>query len=65
MSNRKINLFFGEKDCVDVVASFGNWKLNEFPPEEDFILGIMLGYGRLAQRCRYLRRWDVSSSVAG
>lgn len=65
VSNRKINLFFGEKDCVDVIASFGNKKLNEFTPEEDFILGIMLGYGRLAQCCRYLRRREMSSSAAG
>ncbi|MCD4706319.1 MAG: DUF2023 family protein [Candidatus Sabulitectum sp.] len=34
VSNRKINLFFGEKDCVDVIASFGSKKLNEFTPEE-------------------------------
>jgi len=65
VSNRKINLFFGEKDCVDAIASFGNKKLNKFTREEDFIPGIMLGYGRLAQCCRDLRRRDMSSSAAG
>ena len=62
VSSRKVNLFFGKKECVEVVASIGNKKLNEFTLEEDFILGIMLGYGRLAQCCRYLRRRDLSSS---
>lgn len=43
-----MNLFFGLRTCVEIVASFGNRKVNEYIPEEDFILGIMLGYERVA-----------------
>lgn len=43
----KINLFFGEKECVEVIDKIGNKSLNEFTAEEDFVLGMMLGYDRL------------------
>lgn len=55
MNNEKINVFFGAKDCVDVVKTFVSKKLNELTPEQDFILGIMLGYDRLKQCERYLK----------
>lgn len=51
----KINLFFGDKECVDVLREIGNKKLNEFTSEEDFILGTMLGYDRILQCQRYLK----------
>ncbi len=51
----KINLFFGDKECVDVLREIGNKKLNEFTPEEDFILGTMLGYDGVLQCRRYLK----------
>lgn len=57
----KINVFFGAKDCVDVVKTFVAKKLNELTPEQDFILGIMLGYNRLKQCGRYLK---IKSSKA-
>jgi len=53
VSDSKINLFFGEKNCVDIIRLFGNKPLNEYSPEEDFILGIMLGYGMIPQCARY------------
>ncbi len=56
LSNGNINIFFGKKECVDVVRSFGNVPLNQLSVEQDFILGIMLGYDRLAQCSRYLKR---------
>ena len=52
----KINIFFGAGDCVKIIDSFGDKSLSEYTPEEDFILGIMLGYCRLAQCGRYLKR---------
>lgn len=58
VSKRKINIFFGNKTCVDVVKSFGDKSLKEHSPEEDFILGIMLGYDRDKQCKRYLKRKD-------
>ena len=56
VSDKKINIFFGSSTCVDVVKSFEKVKLNEYTAEEDFILGIMLGYDRKAQCERYLLR---------
>lgn len=50
----KINVFFGAKECVDVIRNFIHKKLNEFTPEQDFILGILLGYDRRQQCKRYL-----------
>jgi len=53
VDSEKINIFFGNQSCINVVANF-NKKLNEITPEQDFILGIMLGYDRLQQCDRYL-----------
>jgi hypothetical protein len=49
-----MNVFFGAKDCVEVVKTFIDKRLNKLSPEQDFILGIMLGYDRLKQCSRYL-----------
>ncbi len=56
LSSGKINVFFGEVNCVEIIKSFGNKSLNEFTDEEDFILGTMLGYDRKQQCDRYLKR---------
>lgn len=53
MSDKKINVYFGEPACVEVIKTL-NPKLNEISPAEDFILGIMLGYDRRKQCERYL-----------
>lgn len=54
VNSTKINIFFGAKECVDVMRTFTHKKLNEFTPEQDFILGILLGYDRRQQCKRYL-----------
>ncbi|TKG95731.1 DUF2023 family protein [Puteibacter caeruleilacunae] len=56
VNKRKINIFFGKPDCVEVIKSFGDKTLTEYSPEEDFILGIMLGYDRKEQCKRYINR---------
>lgn len=53
-SKDTINVFFGAKECIDVVKTFLDKKLNSLTPEQDFMLGIMLGYDSLAQCSRYL-----------
>ncbi len=58
LKNGNINIFFGKRECVDVVRSFGDIALNLLTFEQDFILGIMLGYDRLAQCERFLKRKD-------
>ena len=52
----KINVFFGDQGCVDVVRLMNFRSLSSLKDEEDFILGIMLGYDRLKQCERYLER---------
>lgn len=56
VSPTKMNIFFGSKECVELIRCFGNKKLNEFTPEEDFILGTLLGYDSLQQCRRYLQK---------
>jgi len=60
---QKINIFFGAADCIDIIKHFNKSKLSDFSPEQDFILGIMLGYGRLQQCKRYLEREGKLLSV--
>lgn len=56
VSPQRINIFFGAPACVAVIRQFAHKPLHEFSAEEDFILGIMLGYSRLQQCERYLTR---------
>ncbi len=58
VTDKKINVFFGERECIEVIERLGDQKLNEFTPEQDFILGIMLGYSRIQQCKRYLKLKD-------
>ena len=50
------NIFFGAEECVAVVRSFGTKQLCQYTDEQDFILGMLLGYDRLQQCRRYLTR---------
>lgn len=52
----KINVFFGNKNCVDVIRAIGKDNLSKYSDEEDFIIGIMLGYDRIKQCERYIKR---------
>ncbi len=54
VDSNKINVYFGTKECVDVVKTFSS-RLNELSPEQDFMLGIMLGYDRVKQCERYMK----------
>lgn len=63
VTTSKINIFFGAEDCVEVVKLIGNKPLNCFTPQEDFILGTMLGYDRL-QQCRRYIKMNQSKPIA-
>ena len=52
----KINVFFGDDKCIKIVKQMENRLLSGLTEEEDFILGIMLGYDRLKQCERYIRK---------
>ena len=54
LPNGHVNVFFGHPDCIKVVELFGDKSLSEYSKEEDFILGVMLGYGRLEECRRYI-----------
>ncbi|MGM0547859.1 MAG: DUF2023 family protein [Bacillota bacterium] len=56
VSAQKINIFFGDQNCIEVIKKINKADLKAYTDEEDFILGIMLGYDRLKQCERYLQR---------
>ncbi len=56
LGNRNVNLFFGEQACLDAVSNFVHKRLNELSPEEDFMLGAMLGYDITKQSRRFCER---------
>ncbi|MFR9620764.1 MAG: DUF2023 family protein [Rikenellaceae bacterium] len=53
VNDEKINLYFGRKECVEAIKIIASRPLNQLSPEEDFILGTMLGYDICAQCERY------------
>lgn len=54
IKNEKYNVFFGDPACISVIEKIGKSNLFEYTAEEDFILGIMLGYDRKKQCERFL-----------
>ena len=60
------NLYFGNRMCLETVATFIHKPLNELSAEEDFMLGAMLGYDIAGQCERYCKRKSpgVSSEQA-
>lgn len=64
VSRDKVNIFFGDKNCVELINSFGIKPLNAFTDEEDFILGVLLGYDKIAECERYLSRKKKSKATA-
>ena len=51
-----VNVYFGRRECLDAIRLFVTRPLNELSPEEDFILGAMLGYDICVQCERYCER---------
>ena len=56
VTDSKVNLYFGNRMCLETVATFIHKPLNELSAEEDFMLGTLLGYDREQQCRRYLDR---------
>lgn len=62
VSSSKINLFFGDAACMQVIKNIVRKPLNELNAEQDFIIGALLGYD-LARQCkRYACRVASSQS---
>lgn len=56
VTDKKVNIFFGKPECIAAIQSFVNKPLNKLSPEEDFILGAMLGYDICKQCERFCRQ---------
>ena len=56
VNEKKMNVFFGDLNCINVIKAFGDKPLHDYTDEQDFILGTMLGYCRRKQCIRYLSR---------
>ena len=63
VTSQKINVFFGKEECVNIVKSFNNKPLNQLSNEQDFMLGIMLGYDRMQQCQRFLAKNELMSQT--
>ena len=50
------NIFFGRRECIQALRRFSTLQLNQMSEEEDFMLGVMLGYDLCRQCLRYHRR---------
>lgn len=56
VGNDRLNLFFGREECLSAIRLMMTRPINELTPEEDFILGAMLGYDICVQCERYCER---------
>lgn len=61
----RVNIFFGDEACVEVVRRIGKPHLGDWNAEEDFVLGILLGYDKLQQYRRFLEFQDRRDVLAG
>ena len=50
---QNLNVYFGRKECLEAIRLIVTRPLYQLTPEEDFILGAMLGYDICAQCERY------------
>ena len=46
-----INIYFGQPECLETIRTFVSRPLNRLTPEEDFILGALLGYN-ICEQCK-------------
>ncbi len=66
LKNGNVNLFFGEDACIEAVSCFIHKPLNMLTPEEDFMLGAMLGYDIVRQSQRFCeRKAKAATSLIG
>lgn len=59
VGDNRINLFFGSAECINAIRLIVTQPLNKLTPEQDFILGAVLGYDICAQCKRYCERKAV------
>ena len=59
---QNMNVYFGRRECLEAIRLIVTRPLNQLTPEEDFILGAMLGYDLCAQCERYCKRKGKGNS---
>jgi len=60
ISSERMNVYFGDPHCVEIIRRINKRILSHYTDEEDFILGILLGYDSVKQCRRFLNRKDRS-----
>ena len=55
-SDRSVNIYFGRQECLDTIELIVTKPLNLLSPEEDFILGALLGYDLRMQCERFCKK---------
>lgn len=53
---RSVNIYFGRPECIKAIRLLVTRPLNQLTPEEDFILGALLGYDICGQCERFCTR---------
>lgn len=62
VNGNNVNVFFGRPECLAAVKTFIGKPLYHLSPEEDFILGAMLGYDICRQCERFCEQKRYSES---
>lgn len=67
VNNDKYNVLFGKSECLEVLDLLSIQTLASLSPEEDFMLGTMLGYDCAKQCARYkkLKKGQGSLRASG
>ena len=64
VGNGRTNIFFGRSECIEVVKRMITRPLQQLSPEEDFILGALLGYDICMQCERFSKRTACLQNVS-
>ena len=64
VGNGRTNVFFGRSECIEVVRRMITRPLQQLSPEEDFILGALLGYDICMQCERFCKRTACTQKVS-
>ena len=63
VDDKRVNIFFGNDECIEVIRKMVTRPLNLLSPEEDFILGAILGDDISVQCKRYCSRKTMAASA--
>lgn len=64
IKNGNINVFFGKEECLNVVKNLCKDRtLDQLSPEEDFIIGTLLGYSITEQCKRYCKKKKIKDNI--